>query len=335
MVLRFRWAALLATVLALLLGCGALQTARAATAAASPVQVAIRIDNVYGFSERQKTYAVEGQLLLTLPNTLVTTLQRQQLTAIQLLSFENRIEEWNSRVEPITPEPRPVPGSRGQRLQQAYRFSGTFYADTINYRQAPFGMVPLTVNIQDDAGELADLGERIRLVPQPSQSTVGRRIGLTGYNLQNWQLRSRNNGVQMVLRYSPNDGAMVVKWILPLLITMLIMLLTPNISSAQASDRLSVPPVVLLTLVFLQQGYRETLPTLPYLTVLDQLYAVSYVVTLAFFCLFIWGSNRLQSCPEEQRIQAARRMDRWDLRLQACSVALYGLVVVRGLGWLP
>ena len=45
--------------------------------------------------------------------------------------------------------------------------------------------------------------------------------------------------------------------------------------------------MILLTLVFMQQAYRDSLPSLPYLTALDGLYAFSYLVTLVFFCEFI------------------------------------------------
>jgi len=44
--------------------------------------------------------------------------------------------------------------------------------------------------------------------------------------------------------------------------------------------------------VFLQQAYREDLPQLPFLTYLDQVYVVAYVVTLVAFVLVIWIGRR-------------------------------------------
>ena len=49
---------------------------------------------------------------------------------------------------------------------------------------------------------------------------------------------------------------------------------------------------MLLTLVFLQQTYRDNLPDLPFLTFLDQVYVVAYVVTLVAFVLVIWIGRR-------------------------------------------
>jgi len=49
---------------------------------------------------------------------------------------------------------------------------------------------------------------------------------------------------------------------------------------------------VLLTLVFLQQTYRDHLPDLPFLTFLDQVYVVAYVITLVAFILVIWIGRR-------------------------------------------
>ena len=48
----------------------------------------------------------------------------------------------------------------------------------------------------------------------------------------------------------------------------------------------------------MQEGYRSRLPDLPYLTFLDQIYVVSYVVTLIAFVLVIWIGRRYRSMEE-------------------------------------
>ena len=62
--------------------------------------------------------------------------------------------------------------------------------------------------------------------------------------------------------------------------------------------RASIPVTVLLTLVFLQQTYRSDLPLLPFLTFLDQVYVVGYVVTLMAFVLVIWIGRRYADMEE-------------------------------------
>jgi hypothetical protein len=71
--------------------------------------------------------------------------------------------------------------------------------------------------------------------------------------------------------------------------------------------RASIPVTVLLTLVFLQQTYRTDLPILPFLTFLDQVYVVAYVVTLVAFVLVIWIGRRYADMEalEDPEAQAA------------------------------
>jgi hypothetical protein len=192
-------------------------------------------------------------------------------------------------------------------------------------------------------GALEGLVSDVLLQVSPEGGEVGSRAGISGYEIVEWSFKNTEyqrkslvvNGQAAVrsrltfeIVYKANTWAALVKWILPLAIVMLLMLLTPNLRSTLASDRLGIPPVVMLTVVFLQQSYRETLPTLPYLTFLDGLYAFSYVVTLSFFVLFIWAYNRVDVVEEPNRAALARRIDRWDQRLQLSSLIGYGLLVI-------
>lgn len=109
---------------------------------------------------------------------------------------------------------------------------------------------------------------------------------------------------------------------------MILTLLAPNICNTMGAERLAIPPVVLLTIVLMQQSYRESLPSLPYLTFLDGLYAYSYVVTLAIFVLFIRASNLLNNAPSEQLAPVRRRIDRMDILVQVGALSGYGLLVL-------
>ena len=67
---------------------------------------------------------------------------------------------------------------------------------------------------------------------------------------------------------------------------------------------------MLLTLVFLQQTYRDELPQLPFLTFLDQVYVIAYVVTLLAFVLVLWIGRRygeLEDMPEGPEQEAITR----------------------------
>jgi hypothetical protein len=82
----------------------------------------------------------------------------------------------------------------------------------------------------------------------------------------------------------------------------------------------------LLTLVFLQQGYRAELPPSPYLTYLDRLYAVSYLICLSLFVLFAWSSNLYERTAPERREELVRRLDVYDRNFQVAALVLLAVV---------
>ena len=79
---------------------------------------------------------------------------------------------------------------------------------------------------------------------------------------------------------------------LPLVVVMVMVLLVFKVRPDEQDARAGIPVTVLLTLVFLQQVYRDELPDLPFLTFLDQVYVIAYLVTLVAFVLLIWIGRR-------------------------------------------
>ncbi|NDG75618.1 MAG: hypothetical protein EBX49_09860 [Synechococcaceae bacterium WB8_1B_136] len=291
-----------------------------------PLTLSLAVDNVYGFSSRDKTYSVEGTLRVTAPAAEMQRWLAAGLEPVSLVRFQNQVQPWNSQLEPIS-----GPMRQGDSLRRDYRFNGSFYSDEIDFRGYPFGALPLRLNLVADPSFPAAITNppAIRLVAQSQGSGVSRRSNMNGYKLIRWRLFNQAGGVEMELVYQPIGWAALVKWLLPLLITMVVMLLTPNLRAGFSSERLAIPPVILLTLVFMQQAYRDSLPALPYLTVLDGLFAYSYLVTLAFFCEFIWCANLNDRLDPATAAGNVRRIERLELVMQLASLSGYGTL----LGW--
>lgn len=302
------------------------------------LQVALDVGNVHQFSARDKTYSVEGTLRLSAPVVVMQQLQAAGIDPVELVRFQNQVEPWNSLLEPASGWIQ-----LGPNLGRDYRFNGDFYSDKINYRGYPFGTLPLRLSIVPvshangavraypfDPSEPEASGPifRIRLQADKSNSSVSRQTNMDGYRLNDWSLVMAEGNVEMQLFYTPIGWASLVKWLLPLAITMVVMLLTPNLRSSFSSERLAIPPVILLTLVFMQQAYRESLPSLPYLTVLDGLYAFSYLVTLVFFCEFIWCANRIDRLGELHTVQSDRRIERLETAMQLASLGGYAVLLI-------
>jgi hypothetical protein len=282
------------------------------------LQVALDVGNVRQFSARDKTYSVEGTLRLSAPAGVMQRLQADGTDPVDLLRFQNQVQPWDSLMEPASGWLK-----LGPNLGRDYRFNGDFYSDEINYRGYPFGTLPLQLSIVPVSHSFS-----VRLQADSGNSSVSRQSNMNGYRLNGWRLVTESGAVEMQLFYTPIGWASLVKWLLPLAITMVVMLLTPNLRSSFSSERLAIPPVILLTLVFMQQAYRDSLPALPYLTVLDGLYAFSYLVTLVFFCEFIWCANRIDRLGERHTAQSDRRIEQLETAMQLVSLGGYAVLLL-------
>ena len=99
--------------------------------------------------------------------------------------------------------------------------------------------------------------------------------------------------------------------------------------------RLEIPIAVLLTLIFLQDGYRSELPDLAYLTFLDSVYVIAYLVAMVSFALVIYldGLKRnvvsLESA--EQRHGLLAKIRRFEKAWPAMSLLV--MVLLSALSW--
>ena len=85
---------------------------------------------------------------------------------------------------------------------------------------------------------------------------------------------------------------------------------------AQWEVRLAMPVTVMLSLVFMQQTQETLMPDLPYLTFLDEVYVVSYAITLGSFLLMLWGCRRYYNAMSlvdlTQQAKELERLDQYD-----------------------
>lgn len=112
---------------------------------------------------------------------------------------------------------------------------------------------------------------------------------------------------------------------------MSVVIMTPTVIGTLADIRLAVPTTALLTLVFMHQAYRSELPSVPYLTLLDNLFTWSYLICVGLFGLVTWGTNVYARAPEAEKVLAAARIDRVDRVFQITAITI--LLVLGLLQW--
>jgi hypothetical protein len=311
-----------------------------------PVRVGIFAENVYDFNSATQSFAAEGLVWAHWGQKFQELLDREGVTIDQVISPSNRVNSWDWMMRPFYP--KPLRTSDGGHYQLV-RFAGRFYIHDIDYHRFPFERI--TFPIVFGLNSMSDVfsAEKVRLVPDKQQSGVGPFIDIVGYATDTVKVseflqtnpssfgyksgRSDNSSdfsqVWLQISYKKSGFASLLQLILPLLIVMLITLVTPNLAASLWDVRIAIPSTALLTLVFLQQSYRQTLPFLPYVTYLDQIYVASYIVTFTLFCLFVWTSNNLEAAPEAERAAVIKRMSRADAYVQGvCLVFLIGSTVL-------
>jgi hypothetical protein len=174
---------------------------------------------------------------------------------------------------------------------------------------------------------------------------------IDGYHLQGWQFRAyvhdygsdfglsskageaNEQYSQLIFNsvYTRSHWTAIWGTMQPLIVTLMIVIISPNLAGSLWEVRIALPTTVLLTLVFLQQGYKANLPELPYLTFIDKLYSLAYIVTLASFLLYLWGANLLDDAPDERRPSYLARINTIDKVVQ---VSLIGTLAIGGiLAW--
>jgi hypothetical protein len=317
--------------------------ARPFPAEAPQLQVGLLLKNIYDLRLESQTFSADGWYWLEWDEDLEAIRRSHELMPSQMVEFANQVEAWDAQNEPEAADPQRTADGRHYQL---FRFSARFYIDTIDERHSPFETVVLPVVFETRPESFALGRSAVRLRPvRELGSLTGDYTEVAGYSLKrNWVVEGQNHydliGAhrgdtysQLAFRvaYGSEPWAAFMKWILPLLIVMSIVLLAPSLESSLGEVRLAIPSTALLTLVFLQQTYKAELPATPYLTFLDELYAFSYLVAVGLFVLFLWGSNRLEAVPPEQREAVRRRINQIDILSQ--RGALLGFGVVALLAW--
>jgi hypothetical protein len=309
------------------------------------MKVGMHVDSIYELSLAEKTYFVDGRFWLEWPNTVQEWMQREHLDPLAVVDFMNQVEDWNSEVVPDFSQPEQRPDGT---WYQSFRFSSLFDVRKIDLRKYPFGSLQLPIVLQVVPAHSVIDGRPLLLVPERNQrGIIGEDASLDGYLLTSATLAPvvrtyrtdyglnrvvRISQVKCLFNYRSSFWPGFIKYVLPLAIIVLVVLISPYLDSSLGDVRLAIPTTALLTLVFLQQGYSAGLPQTPYLSYLDKLYAVAYLICIGLFMLFAWSSNRYALASDDQKSAVQARLDRIDQRFQFVSLGLIAVVAVEA--WL-
>lgn len=181
-------------------------------------------------------------------------------------------------------------------------YIGEFYIDRGDFSRHPFPEVSLPMILEADGINL-DF-RAFRMQPDLQGSGEGEFISTnsswlaTGWTMAEYRHHyatdfgldsSASDYSQLIFDGNDRTSAWTSFWKLlaPLLIVMAMVVASSKLESSLWEVRLTLPVTVLLTLVLLQQSSNAELPDLPYLTIIDDVLVVAYLLTLGSFGLML------------------------------------------------
>ena len=310
------------------------------------VRVGAYVENFHDLSLHNRRFVAEGSYWLEWPQGFQNKLDSEKIEPKSIIVLANQVDTWDGQITSASEEP--VRLANGNYYQQ-FQFSANFYIPEINLKRFPFESVQLPVIFEVSDDSLAIQKGNVILVPESGRNAlVGSFAEINGYKITSSILEPTvhafgtkmglNSGdlsysgvaLQATLKSTPLPS--ILKYFLPLMIVVGIVILAPSLEGELGDIRLAIPSTGLLTLIFLQQAYQAELPELDYLTFLDWIYACGYVISIGTFLLFVWGTNFYQRTPKKGKEQALATINRGDTIFQVSAV--FGTVVAAFMAWM-
>ena len=294
------------------------------------IQAGVYATSTYDLDLSIPSYSANGYVWLRWDEAVQDYLEEQGQSISERITLVNALlSDADPVLTPLAKQPvRQLDGS----YYQLFTYIGRFYIDKASFRHFPFVTVslPLVMEMEDVEGgfDYANL----RFEADVQNSGMGLFAGIIGWLNRGWSIAEyrHNYATNFGMGGNSDDYSLIIydisfgtsawsafwRLMLPLLVVMAMVLLVFKVRADEQDARAGIPVTVLLTLVFLQQTYRDELPDLPFLTFLDQVYVVAYVVTLLAFVLVIYIGRRygeMEEMPEgPKREQMEQRLHRLD-----------------------
>lgn len=307
------------------------------------IEVGLLIDNVYAFEADKKTFDADGWIWLKWSQALHRKMLQVGASPDELFQFFNQVDDWDATLTPGSDAPIPMADGR---LYQKFRFSGHFYVNELDFRLYPFQTLKLPLVVELTNEKLKGEGPALGVTLDKVHSGLGDYVDLGGYQTRGHEFRAclheyktsfgepaatsgprRLPQARMEIAYQKAPTAMWLKVLLPLITVMVLALFAPDISASGWDVRLGIPPMAILTLMFLQQTYQTWMPELPYITFLDTVYNLCYLANLVLFRLFLWGTNEYCAASEEDKPAVVARINRVDLYFQVGITAVIAFTI--------
>ena len=263
-------------------GKGTLVPVSAPPATAQIVKVGFYPVSVYQLDLGSNTYYVDTYFWMRWKGDIDPTAS---------FEFVNMVDEWGKLSENLNSEPKVLAdGSKYQIMRVEGRFVQPF-----SLADYPLDQQKLSIIIEDTTNG----AEKISYVVDTDSSGLGNSLRIPGWQINGWssQTYAHDYGSKFGEEaadstYSTAAFAVEIgrpasffywKLLMPLFMVLLAGFAALFLSPQNIDSRTALPAGALLTAIFLQKSYSDSLPDVGYLILMDKIYLVAYaliVVTL-------------------------------------------------------
>lgn len=256
------------------------------------------------------------------------------LDPLKNLEFANGVEDWSLTQTNTYEKPEKLPdGSLYQIIRAKGRFRESFEFNRYPLDQQKLGIT--LENSQYNVNQVVYLGNT-------EESGYAHDLSVPGWKIKNYQLKNLvheygtnfgdprdkpNESNYSALRYELLSYRPVSFFIWKLLLPLLIVLFSSwgalLLYPLYVDSRIILPITALLTTVFLQKSYADSLPDVGYLVLLDKIYALAYILIISSILESIITADWVKS-EEPEAIARAKKLDRYVL-IGNCTVLIGGV----------
>lgn len=267
--------------------------------------------NLYGLDIASNTYYVD---------TYIWFKWKGKIDPIGNLEFPNAVEEWGMSLQKAYEVPQV---QSDDSFYQVIRVEGRFF---VPFTLANYPLDEQRLEIVMENSIYAE--NELVYVADATDSGFSETLALPGWNITNWTIESLlheyasqfgekfhttinfpYSSVRYQLLISRPINYFIWKLLLPLVIVLVSSWCALLLHPSYVDARTSMSSTALLTTVFLQQSYSDTLPEVGYLVLLDKIYALSYLLIVAAIAETIITAGWAKSGKEED-YQRVIRLDR-------------------------
>jgi hypothetical protein len=267
---------------------------------------------------------------------------RGEIDPTASMEFVNGVEKWGQTSTAVYPEPQTLPDGSSYNI---YRVEGRFF-HAFELNRYPFDAHDLGIVIEDNTYN----SSTIQYVADVDNSQLGDGLQIPGWNLDGWEMKVRTHHYRTNFG-DPRDGVggsdytnaafnlkisrgvryFLWKLLLPLLLVLVLAWSALLVHPDRVDVRSAMAATALLTAVFLQLSYSSTLPEVGYLTLLDRVYVLAYILIVGVLASTLATARYIAGAGGTA--QAVSRAIHFDhLSLLAQILAFAGVMAVLLLG---